>query len=83
MTTSAPFQRVDPQGVVFDPNARTLRFVPVTASSDRALNVAIQPPMQATERMSVVVQGLPSGARVEITPSASGTEGKPVSVAVP
>lgn len=69
MTTSAPFQRLDPEVLVFDPNARTLRFVPVTAFPGSVIAIPIQPPMQTNERLQAVVQGMPSGASVEITPA--------------
>jgi hypothetical protein len=77
MSTWAPFQRVDHQPVVVNTSSRTFRVVSVTASSDRTLSVAIQPPMQPAEGLSVVVKGLPSGTRIEITPYGEGTRGQP------
>lgn len=76
MDASAPFQRVDPQGLVFHTTANTFRIVPVTVLSDHELAVAIQPPVQSVEFLQVTVQGLPSGTRVEITPSSEGKEGR-------
>lgn len=76
MTTSAPIQRVDPQAVVVHSTARTFRVAPVTASSDQALAVAIQPPMQPAEGLQVTVQGLQTGTRIGITPFGEGIRGQ-------
>jgi hypothetical protein len=83
MTATAPFQRIDPQGVVVHTTARTFRVVPVTASSDRALTVAVQPPMQPAEGLNVTVQGLPSGTRIEVTPYSESIKGKTSLVTAP
>lgn len=76
VTASAPIQRVDPQGIVVHTTANTFRIVPATASGDRTLAVAIEPPMQPVEFLQVTVQGLTSGTRVTITPFEAGTAGK-------
>jgi hypothetical protein len=83
MTMSAPFQRIDPQAIVVDTTARTFRVVPVTASSDRALVVAIQPPVQPVEFLQVTVQGLPSGTLVEVTPFDAGIKGQLSRLTIP